>query len=149
MRSYSHLLYRVEDSVVNNKAIQTYSAWWPECQHVTEPWRPGTGTGGLLVWTEVPHSHGGGKKQNWRNHRTWQLFNVKYNQNQAIVYLNPASGIKLRILRNIPPLNLKLSGVLCDWWCVLINFIVRFPLNLLHPLLLKWVISYCTFPKWP
>lgn len=46
MRSYSHLLYRVEDSVVNNKAIQTYSAWWPECQHVTGPWRPGTGTGG-------------------------------------------------------------------------------------------------------
>lgn len=26
MRSYSPLLYRVEDSVVNNKAIQTYSA---------------------------------------------------------------------------------------------------------------------------
>lgn len=55
MRSYSHLLYRVEDSVVNNKAIQTYSAWWPECQNVTEPWRAGTGTGGLLVWTEEPH----------------------------------------------------------------------------------------------
>ncbi len=63
MRSYSHLLYRVEDSVVNNKAIQTYSAWWPERQHVTELWRPGTGTGGLLVWTEVPHSHGGRKKK--------------------------------------------------------------------------------------
>lgn len=40
MRSYSHLLYRVEDSVVNNKAIQTYSAWGP--------WRPGTGTGGSV-----------------------------------------------------------------------------------------------------
>lgn len=43
MRSYSHLLYRVEDSVVNNKAIQTYSAWWPESQHVTEPGSLGQG----------------------------------------------------------------------------------------------------------
>lgn len=28
-----------------------------------EPWRPGTGTGGLLVWTEGPHSHGGETKK--------------------------------------------------------------------------------------
>lgn len=62
MRSYSHRLYRAEDSVVNNKAIQTYSAWWPECQHVTEQRRPGTGTCGLLVRTEVPHSHDSKKK---------------------------------------------------------------------------------------
>lgn len=75
MRSYSHRLYRIEDSVVNNNTIQTYSALWPECQHVTEPWRLGTGTGGLLGWTEVPHSQGGKNK--------------KYNDQ------NPASGQKL------------------------------------------------------
>lgn len=41
MRSYCHLLYRVEDSVVNNKAIQTYSAWLarvPACYRAMETW---------------------------------------------------------------------------------------------------------------
>lgn len=46
MRSYSHLLYRVEDSVVNNKAIQTYSAWWPECQS-----RGNLGQGLVVCWS--------------------------------------------------------------------------------------------------
>lgn len=94
MRSYSPLLYRAEDSVVNNKAIQTYSAQWPECQHVTEPWRPGTGTGGLLVWTEVPHYHGGGRKKKKIDNVLRKSLNIK------IVYVkyhqNPASGIKLK-----------------------------------------------------
>ncbi|KAM7374775.1 hypothetical protein PAMP_007414 [Pampus punctatissimus] len=94
MRSYSHLLYIVEDSVVNNKAIQTYSAWWPECQHVTEPWRPGTGTGGLLVWTEEPHSHV---------------------SNQTIIYfkLDPVSGMKLKEYSNLITFmwSIKISGL--------------------------------------
>lgn len=58
MRSYSSRLYRMEDSVVSNKAIQTYSAWWQECQHVRDlGTRVGRGggmwiVGGLLVRTE-------------------------------------------------------------------------------------------------
>lgn len=37
MQSYSHLLYKVEDSVVISKAIQTDSARQPKGQCVTGP----------------------------------------------------------------------------------------------------------------
>lgn len=123
MRSYSRRLYRVEDSVVNYKAIQTYSAWRPEGQHVTEPWRPGTGTGGLLVRTEVPHSNGGDETK-WRNHWTWRLSYVKYH---LLLILKEESTLKSKCL-NITGDEL---------------YSVRL-LSLFHLLLLVKPISYCS-----